>query len=235
MTYFGKVRPVKEKIIHQHGLVGWVFKEKQQYSVLIVLPNDGDYSNSEENGERIFLNPLNSPHPLKANYIRYNKKDLYLLGRVTEQHIKTYCAEVDSGHVLYFVGLEEWKKGCPQSAVVESERASKLVKGWAVHSYFRGGKGSDFELKLEYRKQKLLFSQGEPQGTTDSTLLWIELRQGLTTSQTTSHLYLSPMTALEGGKKASDLILTRKERALGFLIEKDGRLLIKKLTLNDSV
>ncbi|MBF0430671.1 MAG: hypothetical protein HQK83_05300 [Fibrobacteria bacterium] len=242
LTYYGKFRPKEIKIVKEHGLLGWVFKQDSILSALIVFPNDNNYKNETENGDRIFINPLPSPSILETSHIRYNKKNIYLLGEVEAHHVKEYCREVDDSSQLFFLGEKEWALLCERAEVIDyhsfRDRMLRVGTDWAVQSWLQADfPGTHFSLKIKIGNQFLSFvSDDDSLSLSDSALIKVYLKK----TEDASHcnmakLCLSPDKALKHGVRDSsrEFSIDYQHQAIGFIHEEDGGLLVKKIWLNE--
>jgi hypothetical protein len=235
ITYYGKFRPVEKKIVLRHGFLGWVFKQDSSLSVLIVYPNDNDYGNPVATGERLFINPLDSPAVLDTNYIRYNKKDLFLLGRVERFHVRRYCHEVDSLSTLYYLGDTAFASECPgaEPFAVSSNRFSR---DWSVRTQLETDSLSRFlSLRVTHKGQSMVFSSAYDAGPQqDSLMLFVALTggSGALLAQP-SRILLAPEKGAREGRTDSSLVLSSSRQTLGFLIQEDGQFVLKKLWLRN--
>ncbi len=234
VTYIGKVKPRETKIVNSHDLLGWIFLKDHSYSLFLVLPNDGDYSNKLATGERVYFNP--HPHPgfLDSNHILYHPRSLFLMGQINKEMISAYCSKVDSGQYLYFNGPSQWQTECPKAKIMESQ-AFSLFEDMSLESGVHwNGDGKVEALDLAYGGQHFRVAENPSlcEGGQKSLQLCVALKKG-PSPQGNLGLFLAPGQALVKGKLDSNLVLNSKTQALGFRVLKNGELQIKKLWLSE--
>jgi len=236
VTYYGKCRPHYQNIVNKHCLNGWIFKQNSHFSVFIILPNDGDYSNRFGTGERIFINPLQEPHFLDSNYIIYNQKDLYLLGAFNHTHIEQYGKKVDTTSLLFYWGKKLDHKKMPnvqhlpfQNTYTFKDKNTKVQVNFDSLS-------NHYSLSIWNKGQILIFSnQKRSSLNIDSSTMIVYTKEGMDINIPRHGLVLSPTNALNNGKTDSSLILTKQNQALAFRVTEKGTLTIKKLWLKKSL
>jgi len=235
ITYIGKIRPKTVKTVSHHGLLIWVFQKNNHLSSLIIYPNDGDYSNKSKTGERIFIHPLVSPEELEHNHIRYNKKDLFLLGNVDDHHVKNYCSYVDDESFLYYQGNPHWQKLCPRAQLITAFR-SRLTSDWSVQSELSIDSISGFlSFVVKTNGQGLIFTTGSIACKSETpNFLCINHDEFEKAAFLKNGIHMAPGITTHSGKVDSSLVLINELQAVGIRLKKTGELELKKIWLDEN-
>lgn len=234
LSYYGKTYKSKSKVVDFHGLVGWVFQQGNHLSSYIIFPHYDSTSVAKARGERFFLNPLDQPSLLDSNFIRYNQKDLYLLGRVFPIHVQRYCSYVDSGYTLFFQGNILWENNCIKSkALPNLTTSSPPLFESSIAPHTLRTEQNFFRLTVMYGSGFFHFTNDWTllPTATDSASLTVLLDPPEIDLQMKSKIFVYPGTALVSTQFDSSLVLNNPRDALTLLWEKSGKLLMKKIRL----
>lgn len=101
ITYYAKFQPPEFTPTRNHGLLTWTFPTAQGIGVLWVLPDDGDDSNLEYTGHRIWIDPPRSPLELERNAARFRGPLMTVFtSEIQLSTIQELVQTIDSGGVL---------------------------------------------------------------------------------------------------------------------------------------
>ncbi len=238
LTYYGKMRPHLPKVPIYGDLEMWIFPNGKDYSVYICFPHKSRINSDSALGERIFINPPLNWIFLDSNFLRYQKKNMYILAPPNgEIPLKNWCSQIESPDSLYLVGREGGR--CAQSLVYQS---GPLTKDAAVWVYLETRPNdSAFSLRLRFAGHQLEVLHGDFASTyfaDDSLSLAIQLLHNarpISSLEIPAQILLQPGLATKEGKPESALILNKSREAIAIRLSHQGSIYLKKIVLRHTL
>lgn len=183
LTWYGKFHKPTLRISRDHGVAVWMVPVNDGLAALLVLPDDGNDSNSVKTGTRIWLGPPRDQAPLYSGGIRYLGGKMVLLGDSLDlSALSQAAATVDTGGHVLWIGSAGW----PEHLVREAAGPRQFTHGspavgdfsWIPAEWigndvelsvrFLGDNSRDYIVELGYEGQKLRFWSSEKALAADS-------------------------------------------------------------------